>query len=66
MNILFFRFIKIVIFLFAYYISSYIALSILKKRNSGAAISDPEIIVTGVISAAVITGVLTFTIKHLV
>lgn len=66
MNILLLRVIKISVFLLAYYIFSKIALSYFKKKNPAASMTDPEIIVTGVIAAAVITTPVSLILKSFI
>lgn len=55
MSILYLRIVKIAVFIISSYIAARLALSILRRRNAGAAISDPEIIAIGVFSGFVIT-----------
>lgn len=63
MNILILRIIKIAVFLIAFLIASRIAISVLRKRNPHAAMSDPEIIAVAVIFAAVITTCVSLILK---
>jgi hypothetical protein len=63
MNILILRIIKITVFIVSFLVASRIALVMLKKRNPRAAVSDPEIIVISVISAAVITTCVSLILK---
>ncbi|HOP30196.1 MAG TPA: hypothetical protein P5120_16735 [Spirochaetota bacterium] len=55
MNILILRIIKIAVFFISFLIASRIAVSLLRKRNAHASMSDPEIIAVSAIFAAVIT-----------
>jgi len=66
MNILILRIIKIAVFITAFLIASRIAISILRKRNPQAAMSDPEIIVIAVIFAALITTCASLILKALI
>jgi len=63
MNILILRIIKISVFIISFLIASKIILSLLKKRNPRAALSDPEVITVSVIFAAVSTTVVSLIIK---
>lgn len=63
MNILILRIIKIAVFLISFFIASKIAVSLLKKRNPQAAVSDPEIIVIAVIFSAVSTTIVSLILK---
>ncbi|HOP65397.1 MAG TPA: hypothetical protein PK358_10290 [Spirochaetota bacterium] len=66
MTVITLRLIRIAVFFAAYYLFSRALLVYLKKRNPGASMSDPEVIASGVIFAAVITGAFSFLIKILV